>query len=610
MNNHHPVAGAFTLFGFTRDPRRPSWIAEKLGVKLRTFPAGSAGQFFFFTSDGESFEADDVVIIKVGFLRSSARSPLNAVQFYQQNLAAPGFIQTDRFSGNGLVIAISKDEPRFSAFETLLSAPQLNIYETPDEILCSDALGCLTRLLKDCEPDPSILPQHFLFRTVQGAFSYYRGVRRLPAGEMLRWEDGCSKLERVRSLDSAGGDPRQVRDSQQAVALIEETLQGVVNDYIEQAGKMGSDYVNLLSGGVDLSLIQSMLNSHDSHPFARSLSYNIRVPSFEFEVDYARQASQIFKTQHSFIDIFPGDYPGLLTRSVALLSQPPILETEVNLLAIVEYARSVRLPARYFFTGLAADSMLGEKDTPKLANLLIWQKLPFAAALLKAIGLGLAPFTSRAHTFALGSSLLAGERDPGSYYAGENYFRTYISEDYLNLARKCFGDRALKEALQYRRDLAAGYARDLHARPYLEKVHLIDLLTDTYEIAVQRRQLFLGGRFDHIDPFMDEDVLRAVLSIHPSIRYIRRMQPKYLLKELVEQRTGAPIGYRRKGASAATEDILSWAASGPLREMVAEIDRPGYLSQADFDHLCQHPNYFLWPLLTYDLFCKAISQPV
>ena len=78
------------------------------------------------------------------------------------------------------------------------------------------------------------------------------------------------------------------------------------------------------------------------------------------------------------------------------------------------------------------------------------------------------------------------------------------------MLRRCFGDDALLKALRYRRELAARYLDSDH---YLEKVHIVDLMTDTYELGVQRQQLFLARRREKIHPFFDDDILRAGFAI-------------------------------------------------------------------------------------------------
>jgi hypothetical protein len=55
-----------------------------------------------------------------------------------------------------------------------------------------------------------------------------------------------------------------------------------------------------------------------------------------------------------------------------------------------------------------------------------------------------------------------------------------------------------------------------------------------------------------------------------------------------------------------------------MRERVLAIERPGFLSQSDFEKLLEvptwhpldEPNWFLWNLLTFDIFQKRVIQTV
>ena len=42
--------------------------------------------------------------------------------------------------------------------------------------------------------------------------------------------------------------------------------------------------------------------------------------------------------------------------------------------------------------------------------------------------------------------------------------------------------------------------------------------------------------------------------------------------------------------------------------MIRDIELPGFLSRKDLDDLIQHPNWFLWTLLTFDIFQKRILK--
>lgn len=602
-----PQLGDFTIFGFTRDLGFvKNRLSIQLGITPKTIQIGSLGQFFFYTSSGEVAETAEAVVLKIGFLRSTAKSPLNACQLLEQKLVEPGSIQSDAFSGNGLVVGISKTEPVLSVFQTLMALPQLYYSISEDGIICSDVLRCVVRLIPRCELDETILPQHFLFRSVHGSLTYFRGVERLVPGQFLKWADGNLGIRFARSPVTVADEARYIRDDSRALNLLCETLQDVVGDYSAQAQSNEKRAATLLSGGVDSSLLQYFINNSSPKQPWRSISFCIQVPAFNFEVEYARQASQLFHIEHTFVNYTPQDYPGLLTRVVDILAQPPRLESEPSMLAVAEYVETAGWPERYFFTGNAADSVFGASESVKLKGLHYLGKTPFAAQILRGIGKLLAPVTARrSHMFLKGADILGSEDNPDAYVSPSNTVLVYVLDENWDLIRRCFGDQALREALAYRRKLATFYSDSRH---YLDRVHFIDLFVGTLEQDAQRRQLFLAHHLDQVDPFCDEDLLRVALSFHPDMRYMKGFRYKHLLRRLLAQKTGAPVAHKPKGPSTVNDDLVAWMHTGPLRPLVEDIDRPSFMEKKDFDRLIKKPDYFLWPLLTLDVFQKRIFR--
>ena len=530
---------------------------------------------------------------------------MSAQQLLDNKLVNGKSIHFDAFAGNGLVVGISKQEASFCAFQTLMSVPQLYYSETPEGVVCSDVLRCLVQLLPHCDLNETILPQHFLFRSVYGSDTYFQGVKRLIPGQYLRWVDGNIEVRLARIMDVVAEEAQYIREDDRAVNLLCESLEGVVGDYVRQIEGMGKGYANLLSGGVNSTLVQYFINAASSQTRKRSISYAIQVPAFAFEVEYARQASQLLHTEHTFVDYTPQDYPGLLSRVIDILAQPPNLEIEPSFLAVAEHIHAAAWPEQFFFSANAADLIFGNPDTGKLKGLEYLRRVPGAVHLLNGMGRVLARINKdRAHTLRKGAEIIANRNNPDAYCSPLNTVGVTIFGENWNVLRRCFGDLVIQEALASRRNLASQYSVSKH---YLDKVHFIDQFTFTYEIAAQEQQLFLANKLEQVHPFNDEELLRTALIFHPEIRYIKNFRSKHLLKRLLYQKTSAPVSYMRKGGSATNEDLISWMSlGGPLRPLVEEIDRPGFMEKKDFVRLIKKPDYFLWTLLTLDGFKKRI----
>jgi asparagine synthetase B (glutamine-hydrolysing) len=602
----NPLLGDFTVFGFTRDP---GFLNQRLSVQLgiipQTIEIGSLGWLFFYTSYGDVAQSEEAIVLKLGFLRSTTKSNLNAQQLLEQKLVQPRSINTDAFSGNGLVIGISKTEPIFSAFQTLMGVPQLYYSLSDDGILCSDDLHCLVSLIPHCELDEGILPQHFLFRSVYGSSTYFKGVERLIPGYDLKWQENKTEIKLQRSLDAVTVEAQYIREDVRALNLISEALESVIGNYTAQIESTGKGLATLLSGGVDSSVVQFFINANSSQHPMRSISFVIQVPTFEFEVEYARQATQLLHTEHTFVNYTPQDYPDLLIRVIDILAQPPNLETEPSFLAVAEFIRAASWQERYFFTGQGGDTLFGGEAAKKLKALQVIRKIPFAVPLLKGLGVVSAPVTHHSRTLIRGAEIIASENDPDAYVSPANDVCVYVLDKNWDIIRRCFGDLALRQALADRRNLIAKYSSSQH---YLDKVYFIDLSTDLWELAVQRQRLFLAHHIEQASPFFDEDIIKVALTFHPDMRYIKGFRYKHLLRRLLWQKTNAPVAHKRKGPSTVNDDLEAWMRSGPLRPLVEDIQRPGFLTKQDFETIKQRSDYFLWPLLTLDIFQKRVLK--
>ena len=607
MIGDRETQGDYTIFGYSHEiegmKRR---IFHRLGVEVHTINIGEQGHFFYYSSYGDIAETDEAVVIKLGFLRSIAKSPLDAFQLAEQHLAGPGVIDPEGFSGNGLVIGISKKEPVFAAFQTLMAVPQLYYSVITDGIVCSDVLRKLIQILPKVELNEEVLPQHFLFRSVYGSATYFRGVERLIPGQYLRWADGKMEIRLARSFDVVIEEAEYIKKDTRAINLLFESLKEVIGDYVKGIDERGQGYANLLSGGVDSSLVQYFLNIVAPEQKKKSISYAIKVPAFDFEVGYAQQASQRLHTEHTFVDYKPQDYPGLLTRVTEILAQPPNLETEPSFLAVAEYLHKANWSERYYFTGQAGDTLFGGEEALKLKGLEFLRRIPGAGQILNGLGKVVAPFHKHhSHTLVRGAEIIADRNNPDSFINPANSVSVYVLDENWDIIRRMFGDRLLKETLAMRRDLAEEYSKSKH---YLDVVYFIDLITDAWELAVERNHLFLNFNFEQLSPFIDEDLLKVALTVHPDTRYIKGIKYKHLLKKLLEQKTKNPVVHMRKGPSNLNDDLVAWMDTGSLHSLVVEIDRPNFLQKADFTRMLRKPDYFLWPLLTYDIFQKHVIQ--
>ncbi len=604
MRTDSTQRGDFTVFGFTQDPKGfLHKLKRQLDVVPRVVDWGNAGHFFLYTTYGDVAETETAIALKLGFVRSLTKSPLSARQLFEQRMVTPQSIDHASFRGNALVACFSKKEAQFTVFKNLMSLPQLYYWASGDEMIASDSPRCLVDLLDRVELNQDIVPFHFTFRHTPGTLTYFQNIMRLFPGQLLKWREGNLNVSRVQDLRFPD-DAREFRqaDSRSVSALYEE-LRGVVGTYIYDIERSGYGLGNLLSGGVDSSILQLIISEQLLPASTRSFSFApTRTPSFEFEIKYAKQASKIFETEHTFVEFAPEDYPALLVEAVEVLGQPVLSDVEPCKLALVKYLAEYVDDLRFFFVGQGADALFGLDIAKKIEFLEFLAKFPGSRLALARVGRFLEPLTGKSQTLLKGAEILSRPNDPHLFVAPTNTIGVYSN---LDIARRSFGDQALRRVLEYRRNLETQYLNSIN---YTERVHIIDLLSDAYEVQIQSGQLFLAYNKEQIYPYLDDDVIRINLAFRPETRYLKGRRTKPLLKAILEQHGLSTIARQPKGGSVFTPDLYAWMRSGPLSEMIQAIDLPGFLSKADFERLVKNPDHFLWSLLTFDIFRKKILQ--
>jgi len=588
--------GDFTLWGFTKDPQfLEQRVPGRLGINPQVIYSGATGCLFFYTSYGDVFESETAITLKLGLARSPALYPLSSRELSQREILRPDGIDSAQLSGPASVACLSKTAPQFVIYQTLLSASQLHYTTFDGSLLCADNLRTLIYLLDHVRVNEQAIPMHFLFRLIPGRLTYFEQIYSLCPGELLTWRDGNLQVKLVRDLPSLAMDiPTRQRDRNDGLLVFErlkQILETCVND---------APFANLLSGGVDSSVIQVALNEL-AKP-TRSFSYSMLTPGFGAETDYADRARRSLRANHTVVPISPDDYLDLLVRTIETVFHPSLcVETDPCILALVEYMEANAPDIRLCFAGHGADALFGLGLARKLLLLDISRRIPGSRWLLLQASKLIQPYLSKkASGLREVADMLIGSQDPASFQNPVNMVAVYTD---MEMARRCFGDQVLAGALEHRRRFAAQY---LTSSSEMEQAHTINLLTWDYEAAVFGHQLFLAHRKEKRFPFLDQDMLGLAYSFDPRVRYIQGTTVKPLLKQLLIQKSLPAIAKNPKRGGTFEDDLFAWMKQGPLQERVQSIKRPSFMSQKDLQQLMDKPSPFLWELLILDIFQERI----
>ena len=180
-----------------------------------------------------------------------------------------------------------------------------------------DEAGQLTfaselRALPRGEVDPDALEAFLAFNSVPAPFSIFAETRKLPAGHLLIWQDGETRVERY-----ARPVPAEVRDEDPAE--LAEELRARLRDSVRAHLIADVPVGVLLSGGVDSSLLAA-LAAQESGETVHTFSIGFEERSFD-ELDDARSVASMYGTRHEELTLRP-DAALLLPRLAETFDEP------------------------------------------------------------------------------------------------------------------------------------------------------------------------------------------------------------------------------------------------------------------------------------------------
>lgn len=612
MQNPSAGTGLFSLFGMT--PRKREWltglVSRRLGVTPAVIPCPNGDCGFCYTNQGEVEETGESVFLRLGFLRAPDGARLTIDESMEQGLTPRGF-RKGSISGNGYLVRFHKLEPRISIFMTVLATSQ--VYYVPWEggVLCATDLRALLRLTGGAELNEEAVPLHIMFRILPGPMTYFKHVCRMFPGQTLSWDGNALEIRRTRDMHAPAGVPAYDRLDSAVHEEYFERLSATMGLYVREIERRKGRIVNTLSGGVDSSLIQLLLRQQaPGEEAGSSISFTFEARGFQFEVGYARQASGLLGTRHTFVGVQDRDYPDLLVQTIETLAQPMVMaENDPGHMVLARHLAAGSPARHHVFTGQGADVLQGmdlEECTTGLGPLRYalretWRLFGIPIFRKKLGGL---PDVWR-YLFTAGT--YRSLRVPPALFDPVN--RVAIPYTSFETPRHFLGDRVVLDCLEYR----LGLAEDVFpGRTLAERLHHIDMFTLGYGPAVAFEALFAASNQVLIPFYFDQDVVRLANSVSPEVRYRHNGEVKPIPKSILRLKSLGELVHQRKGSSGFWRDFQSWMMTGMLREMVHSIERPGFISRRDFASLVGNKVPYgydlVWPLLTYDIFRKRVAR--
>lgn len=435
------------------------------------------------------------------------------------------------------------------------------------------------------DPSPAALIDHYLLRFVPGRLSYAAAITRPAHGTCLDIELASGRSREVPFDRIVSG--QEMRTTSAWVGEIDRALSGVLAPVAA-----GDGVVNMLSGGIDSSLIQTYFGDRVPALTVASADGGARLGGTRAEMvakllgvplrQVAVSGADFLRQLEAAIDGrgMPPQYPQWVT--LADVFRGPDAAYVIGERADALFSREggrVPLVARYFTSRLTAPAV-GLFD--------------LGARVLKKRGFQLLPQQAR----AMRNDPLSPEGWPS---------QILINTD-LPLAEDVFGPASVRERIAARLAYMAERAVLLgpQASPYLRNLEAAQWLVYYDEqILLFRHLAFALGKRLHA-PFSSRALLSAAAAVPPAARYSRNLEAKYLLNDLLAMRLP---GYDTRLRKDHIEmPMQAYYESGPLKDVWQRYPVPDPFAGTHRFRLTARMTEATWNAITHAIWKRRIAD--
>lgn len=460
--------------------------------------------------------------------------------------------------------------------------------------------------------------------------SIFRGIRKLPAGHVLRVTSGGTSGLRTGSLrpDAYWSAPEAARRAaaepfpgsfDEATDALEVRLREAVSRRMVADVDLGA----LLSGGIDSSMIVALMQAQSSRPI-RTFSIGFEEPDYD-EAPYARAVAAHLGSEHTELIVSHRETRDVIPTLPTLFDEPFADASQIPTWIVSQMTRRHVTVA---LSGDGGDELFAgyNRYYRALKEWDRWRRAPRALRSAAAIGLHA---VARAGWRTLGPGHSGAlEPLPGwRRYLGklEKTLRSMPAESladlYARMSARCGPARELVVGAQSGSRPQGDEAVRTALDDPMRRLMLIDFcgyLADDILVKVDRASMSVG--LEVRAPFLDQRVVElawsfpTAFSVEPGARkgkrVLRELLGRHVPRELFERRKqgfGVPIGEWLHGPLRGwAEDLLSserLAQQGILRpEAVQRVWRQHLSGWANHDNL-------LWSLLMFEAWVDGREPP-
>ncbi len=453
----------------------------------------------------------------------------------------------------------------------------------------------------------SALPDFLANHAPSGEETLYEGVRRLPAGHTLTWQDGRIRLRQYWDVPYAEPGDAPAAGSGEEARLVDE-FRARFTEAVRIRLMSDVPLGMFLSGGIDSAAITATMAELVDEPIRTfSVAFAEREAN---ELAYARLVSQRFRTEHREVVVTPEQFFEQLPRLTWHEDEPIAHPSSIALYFVSELAsRHVKV----VLTGEGSDEMLAGYNRYRVTEYNVRLGRAYGRVLPGVVRSGVAgmvrslPKSSRFRQRAERTFVCRGADLDDLYF---DNFAVFGRGALTSLLAP-----ALKSEMAGIDPYAAYHAAiaRVSGRPLLAQLLYADAKTYLHELLMKQDQMSMAASIESRVPFLDHP-LAEWLSGLPQTMKLRGTTTKWILRRAMEGRLPPEILSRKKMGFPVP--VGSWLRGrwrfllddvvlGP-RTLARGLFDAGAVRQLVAEHLAgvNHTER-LWALLTFETWARV-----
>jgi asparagine synthase (glutamine-hydrolysing) len=449
--------------------------------------------------------------------------------------------------------------------------------------------------------DPQAVHHYLTYQYVPAPWSIIDGVKKLPPGHVLVYQDGNARLTRYWRLEF---QPKRHYEDQDAIEETRRLVREATGIRLASERPLGV----FLSGGVDSAIVVAAAS--EQAQAIQTFSVGFDNPRYD-ERRLAEATSKHFGTAHHELIIGRE----IIDRVPTICSHFDEPFADPSAIPTFELARWAREHVVVALTGDGGDEAFGGYDRYRVVNALAHHRL-FSWSLSRAArvlnrGIPRGDRHSRAGRLWRLVTYLQG--DPESGYLN-NLSAFTDSEKKSGLYTQEFANSGLDARSE---DLTAKLLHESNEAALDPVDTAICADVQTYlpgDLLVKLDTATMANSLEARSPFLDHVVMEFAARLRPNLK-VRDKTGKYLLKQAGNGWIPDEIlRARKKGFGVPIAEWLRGPLQGLMRDALADsvARQRGYFRPEAVDALIdKHQNGWdlsnqLWPLVQFELWCRAV----